>query len=267
MANISIPVKYLSYPFILLWRIWFYLVAFVCTLLALPAFLFVLYDDRFYQQFFKVARLWGKAIMAAMGFWSELNAMQAIDPKKSYLFIANHTSMIDVMLMLSIVPNPSVFVGKKELVKIPIFGYVFKKTSITVDRGSAQSRKEVYIESNKRLSKGLSVCIFPEGLVPSDESVVLSEFKNGAFRLAIEHQIPIVPMTFFDCKKRFSYTFFSGSPGRLRVKIHPFIDTAGLDISQLKTLKEQAFHLIHTTLLSDLNAAQKQEWSHGYKKE
>ena len=99
---------------------------------------------------------------------------------------------------------------------------------------------------------GLDVCIFPEGLVPDDESVVLSEFKNGAFRLAIEHQIPVVPMTFYDCKKRFSYTFFSGSPGVLRVKIHHFIKTEGLTLKNSDSLKKQTFNLIYNELVLDL---------------
>lgn len=170
------------------------------------------------------------------------------------MFIANHTSMIDIMLMLSVVDNPSVFVGKEELTKIPLFGFIFKRTSITVKRDSASSRKEVYLEAQKRLNNGLSICIFPEGLVPSDESVVLSEFKNGAFRLAIEHQIPVVPMTFYDCKKRFSYTFFSGGPGKLRVKIHRFIETKGLNLSDKDKIKQEAFDMIYEELDNDLKA-------------
>src|SRR5690606_40937551 len=64
-----------------------------------------------------------------------------------------------------------------------------------------------------RLKQGLSICIFPEGGVP-DSSILLDDFKDGAFRLAIDHQIPIVPITFYDNKKRFSYKFLSGSPGK-----------------------------------------------------
>jgi len=176
--------------------------------------------------------------------------MQEITSDKSYMFIANHASLIDVMLMLSVMKNPAVFVGKKELIKLPVFGYVFRKTSIYVDRSSEKSRKEVYIRAQKKLNQGLSIAIFPEGLVP-EESVVLAPFKNGAFRLAIEHQIPIVPMTFYDVKKRFSWTFFSGWPGKLRVKVHPFIETTGLSIDDMEPLKERAFNLIYNELIRD----------------
>jgi 1-acyl-sn-glycerol-3-phosphate acyltransferase len=105
------------------------------------------------------------------------------------------------------------------------------------------------------LSNGLDVCIFPEGLVPDDESIVLSEFKNGAFRLAIEHQIPVVPITFYDCKKRFSYTFFSGKPGKLRVKVHSFLSTKALTLKDCDALKKQTYNLIYNELVNDLKAS------------
>ena len=109
-----------------------------------------------------------------------------------------------------------------------------------------------YYEAQKRLQNGLSICIFPEGLVPIDESVVLSEFKNGAFRLAIEHQIPIVPMSFYDCKKKFSYTFLSGGPGKLRTTIHPFIHTEGKKLEDREMVKNEAYNLIYNDLISDI---------------
>ena len=80
--------------------------------------------------------------------------------------------------------------------------------------------------------------------MPDDESIVLDHFQNGVFRLAIENQIPIVPMTFFDCKKRFSYTFFSGRPGELRNKIYNVIGNSLLeDKSYMKsTLASKTNH-------------------------
>ena len=72
----------------------------------------------------------------------------------------------------------------------------------------------------------------------------MDEFKDGAFRLAINHQIPIVPLTFADNKKRFSYTFFSGRPGRMRVKIHKFLSTKGLAIADTRPLNDNAKTII-----------------------
>jgi 1-acyl-sn-glycerol-3-phosphate acyltransferase len=185
-----------------------------------------------------MARIWAKVILYGMGFYYKVEREQQIEPSRSYMLVSNHTSMADIMLMLAITKNPFVFVGKVELVKIPLFGFFYKRTCILVDRKSSKSRMEVFQRAQKRLNQGMSICIFPEGGVPGDESVVLDEFKDGAFRLAIEHQIPIVPMTFADNKKRFSYTFFSGSPGVMRVKVHKFVDTSGRTVEDKKDIRE-----------------------------
>jgi len=238
--------------FRLFWRSWFYGWVFFSILFVLPVLIVVISYDRFYKTFFKIARAWGKTILFVMGFYAVVKTEEKIQPNKSYMFIANHASLIDVMLMLAVTKNPAVFVGKKELIKLPVFGYVFRKTSIWVDRSSLKSRKEVYARAQHKLNQGLSIIIFPEGLVPH-EDVILSEFKNGAFRLAIEHQIPIVPMTFYDVKKRFSWTFFSGWPGKLRVKIHNFIQTDGLTLEDMETTKQKAYDIIYNELISDMS--------------
>jgi 1-acyl-sn-glycerol-3-phosphate acyltransferase len=205
-----------------------------------------------YPAFFKIARAWAKTLIFVMGFRVELEEEQFLEKEKSFMFCPNHTSMIDVFVMLAITKNPFVFVGKIELTKIPIFGFFYKRTCIIVDRGDSKSRKAVFDEARIRLNGGLDICIFPEGLVPDDESVVLSDFKNGAFRLAIEYQIPIVPITMYDCKKLFSYTFFSGSPGKLRVKIHSIINTEGLTLKDCNSLKKQTFEVIYNELVNDM---------------
>lgn len=184
-----------------------------------------------------------------MSFRWIIKREEPIDPDKSYMFIANHTSMADIMLMLISAKNPFVFVGKAELAKIPLFGFFYKRTCILVDRGSEKSRRAVFLRAQKRLKQGLSICIFPEGGVPDDTSMVLDEFKDGAFRLAINHQIPIVPMTFADNKERFSYVFFSGGPGKMRVKVHKFLSTEGLTSKDAKALNEEARTIILEQLL------------------
>ena len=106
-----------------------------------------------------------------------------------------------------------------------------------VDRESTKSRTGVYRRAQRRLNQGLSICIFPEGGVP-DEDVLLDEFKDGAFKMAIAHQIPIVPITFYDGKKRLSFTFLSGVPGALRAKVHEFFETGILAEADKATLRE-----------------------------
>ncbi len=243
--------KFLKYPFYIVWRCWFYGWVFFSILAIFPVLLIITSSEKFYPIFFRIAQAWAKTILFVMGFRVSTTFEEEMNPTKSYMICPNHTSMIDIMLMLAVAKYPFVFVGKKELTKLPVFGFFYKRTCIIVDRGDARSRLKVFEEARRRLSDGLDVCIFPEGLVPEDESVVLNEFKNGAFRLAVEHQIPIVPMTFYDCKKRFSYTFFSGSPGVLRVKIHKFIDTEGLNLKNVNHIKNQTFNLLYNELVED----------------
>jgi len=166
------------------------------------------------------------------------------------MFCPNHGSLMDPFVLIASSKNPIVFVGKKEFVKIPIFGFFYRRVVIMVDRSSPKSRKRVYEMAKKRLQKGTSIAIFPEGLVPTEE-VVLAPFKNGAFSLAIEHEIPIVPQVYYDCKRFFSWDIYKGSPGVFRVKQHPFIETKGLGTEDVESLKETLFSLIENDLLAD----------------
>ncbi|WP_424492856.1 lysophospholipid acyltransferase family protein [Salinimicrobium sp. GXAS 041] len=224
---------------ILLWRIWFYILMAIPILVLFPFLLVASSREKWYPAFFYIAKIWAVIILFGMGFIPKIKRQKRLEKGKSYMLVANHTSMTDIMLMLITIRNPFVFVGKKELAKIPIFGFFYKRTCILVDRENQRSRQEVFARAQKRLKEGTSICIFPEGGVPDDHSIVLDKFKDGAFRLAIDHQIPVVPITFHDNKKRFSYKFFSGSPGKMRVKIHPFISTAGKTQADKKELREK----------------------------
>lgn len=164
------------------------------------------------------------------------------------MLVANHTSMLDIMLMLRVSRNPFVFVGKKELVNIPLFGYFYKRVCILVDREDSKSRTGVYRRAQRRLNQGLSICIFPEGGVP-EEHIQLDTFKDGAFKMAIAHNIEVVPMTFLDTKKRFPFSFFKGGPGLLRVKVHSFIPTHGLGEADKGALRDR----VREQILNDLN--------------
>ncbi|WP_103068927.1 lysophospholipid acyltransferase family protein [Aquimarina sediminis] len=236
---------------ILLWRIWFYVVMGVPIIIMFPLLLIFSSREEWYPQFFVVARFWAKIVLYGSGFLPKVVKEAEIDRSKSYMFVANHTSMTDIMLMLYCVKNPFVFVGKKELAKIPVFGFFYKRTCILVDRNSQRSRKEVFDRAQARLQGGTSICIFPEGGVPDDESIVLDLFKDGAFRLAIDHQIPILPLVFLDNKKRFSYTFFSGGPGVMRARVLKEIPTDGLAQENKKSLNEKTRQTILSVLESE----------------
>ena len=196
-----------------------------------------------------MAQVWAIVIVYGMGWWPIIYRDAHMKKGQSYMLVANHTSMADIMLMLLVAKNPFVFVGKAELAKIPIFGFFYKRTCILVDRSDANSRSAVFKRATDRLNSGVGICIFPEGGVPEDRSLVLDSFKDGAFRLAIEHQIPVVPMSFYDNKKRFPFSFFYGSPGKMRVRTHEIIESRGL---QLPGDKVRFRESVRTIILNDL---------------
>lgn len=217
----------------------------IISILLLFPFLFIsILREEWYPIFFKLARFWAYIILFGMGFIPIIKKGVQFKKGESYMIVANHTSMIDIMLMLFITKDPVVFVGKKELSKIPLFGFIYKRTCILVDRNNSQSRRAVFNSAQQKINLGYSICIFPEGGVPSDESIILDDFKDGAFRLAIEHKIPIAPVTFHDNKKLFSYTFFSGGPGKMRVMLHPLISTSNFSIEMKKELNKKTRAII-----------------------
>ena len=232
-----------------LYRAWFYILITLPIVVLFPILLISIAKRSWYPMFFRLAQFWARFILYGMGFMPRIRRMQETVKGQSYMYIANHTSMADIMLMLHSVRNPFVFVGKQELARFPLFGFFYKRTCILVDRSDAKSRLAVFERAQKRLNQGLSICIFPEGGVPDKLDLVLDTFKDGAFRLAIDHQIPIVPMVFYDDKRRFSYKFDQVSPGQMRVKVLPFIETKGLKIPERRSLRDLAFAKIETELI------------------
>lgn len=231
--------KIMKRPFQVIYRIWFYILVAVPIFIFFPFLFLFASKESWYSQFFWMARnLWAKPILYGMGCPPKVIYEQRLEKRKSYMLVANHTSMLDIMLMLYASKNPFVFVGKKELVKIPVFGFFYKRVCIMVDREDTQSRTGVYRRAQKRLNQGLSICIFPEGGVPEEE-IILDKFKDGAFKMAISHKIPVVPITFYDNKRRFPFTIFSGGPGRCRAKVHRFFETGILGEEDKSNLREE----------------------------
>lgn len=236
-----------------LWRIWFYLLLGTPIILMLPLLLITTSSEKFYPQFFVLARIWAKIIIYGMGFYPRFQKMEKLDHNQSYMLVANHTSMADIMLMLCLTKKPFVFVGKQELTRIPLFGFFYRRTCILVDRKSRQSKRDVFRQAQKRLDQGVNIFIFPEGGVSENRDLILDEFKDGAFRLAIDHQIPIAPIVIYDNKKRFSYTFLSGSPGIMRAKMLPFVSTQEKTAHDKRTLRCE----VRTLILNELEKGPK----------
>lgn len=232
----------MKYVFWIIWRIWFALWSSIVTVLLSPVFLIFLIKDNWYYLVIKTAKVWSVLILAGMGFTIKHIGDYEFPEEKNLIYIANHTSVFDIMLMLLICKKPIVFVGKAELAKLPVFGYLYRKTCVLVDRQSLSSRKAVFEEVSIKVNQGKSICIFPEGLVPEDESVVLSPFKIGAFKLAKDHELDLAPVALLNLKQHYSYTFFSGKPGVLKYKKLPIIPWSSQESPN--DLRKEAYDLI-----------------------
>lgn len=242
--------KFLKTPFLFIWRLWFYLLIIITVLLMVPFLLVLTAKESYYPAFWKLVRIWSKILIYGMGFRLKITYDEKTDINKSYMFCPNHASMMDPFVLIAMSKNPIVFVGKQEFVKIPVFGFFYKKVVIMVDRSNPESRKRVYELAKKRLKNGVSMAIFPEGLVPT-ENVLLAPFRNGAFSLAIEYKIPVVPQIYYDGKRLFSWDFFKGGPGVFRIHQHKFIATESLTSEDIPKIKQQTFDIIYNDLAAD----------------
>ena len=140
--------------------------------------------------------------------------------------------------------------GKAELKKVPLFNKFFDRMNILVDRQSIMGSHRAFKRAGDDIDKGISIAIFPEATIP-ECSPRLSRFKNGAFKLAIEKQIPIVPVVFLDNWRLLPDTqgkWGKGGPGVSRVIVHEPVSTAGLREEDLNDLKMRVFETIQNTL-------------------
>lgn len=204
----------------LLWRGWMVILGTVLTVtMGIPVLLFSIRRSHYKYAYFFI-RLWCLGMFYGMGFRYTLTKLsgEAADKNTQYVVIANHTSLMDIMLPCILMPHhPLCYVGKKELVKIPIFGIIYKRVCVMVDRSSAKSRADVYRRCAERMAEGDSIVLFPEGGVPDDTSIILDDFKDGAFTLSSKHHVPIAVFTFQGLREMFPFDKYSGYPGRVQV--------------------------------------------------
>lgn len=231
-----------------LWRFWLLLLAFILTTtLGTPVFI-LSFSKKHYKYAYKFVRLWCFGMFYGMGFRYDLIKLseQEKDITKEYVFISNHTSIMDIMLTCILFPHhPICFVGKKELVKIPIFGTIYKRVCVMVDRASAKSRADVYRRCAEKMEEGNSIAIFPEGGVPDDTSIILDDFKDGAFILSSKYNAPIAVYTFIGLKEMFPFDNSKGHPGRVKVYFNGIIEPG----DSPKDLKTEAYQVIKKTLV------------------
>jgi 1-acyl-sn-glycerol-3-phosphate acyltransferase len=172
-----------------------------------------------------------------------------VNKKKQYIYCANHASYLDIPTMCYALPGYNVFIGKSSLGKAPLFGYMFRNLYVSVDRKSSKSKYETIVQSMKKIDMGYNLAIFPEGTISKNHAPQLMEFKDGAFRIAIEKQIAIVPMTIVN-----NWLILPDDgkyvPRRRLMKtiIHEPIETTGLTMNDVDVLKAKTHNIISEEL-------------------
>jgi 1-acyl-sn-glycerol-3-phosphate acyltransferase len=168
------------------------------------------------------------------------------DSQKSYVFVANHFSYLDVAVGMKVVRNYFSYMGKSSVKSIPLLGYMFAKLHIQVDRSDKNSRTKALIRSQKALQTGRSLFIMPEGGILSENIPYMKQpFKDGAFSLAIDNKVDIVPITFVNLHQIMPGVKISwGIP---KVIVHRPVETKSKDI---ETLKAEVYQIIQSAILT-----------------
>lgn len=162
-------------------------------------------------------------------------------PEGAFIICANHSSYLDILYLMLPFRRRFVFLGKGEIQRWPYFNMFFRSMNIAVPRRSQRKAHEAYVKAGDELEKGVPVAIFPEGTIPSS-APELGDFKNGAFRLAEERAVPIVPVSFLDHWWIFPEgEGFWGSirPGRSRIRVHEAIHPEGRNAEDLKEMTRE----------------------------
>ncbi|HMX77202.1 MAG TPA: lysophospholipid acyltransferase family protein [Chitinophagaceae bacterium] len=176
------------------------------------------------------------------------------DKSKPFIFVSNHISYLDAAIIPKAYRQPIRPLGKVEMSKVPVFGFIYRNAIVTVDRSSAMNRANSIRVLKSIIKKGISVMVFPEGTF-NMTTKPLKDFYDGAFRVAIETQTPLKPVLFLDAYRRMPYeSLFSMSPGLNRIVYLDAIGLENLTLADLEKFKLQVFNLMEKKLI-EYNAA------------
>ncbi len=194
---------------------------------------------------YKVCRYWAKSWYVFIG----VTHREIYEGKhyfgKPHIFVGNHNSYMDIPPIVQLKHQPIRALGKFESSKIPIFGLVYRAAVIMVDRSSPEKRAQSLRNLKAALHKKTSIFIFPEGTFSMTCERPLKSFYNGAFKLAIEMQVPIQPILMIDAVDRMHYdSVFSLTPGLNRVVYLESVDVSSYTMDDIEILKEKVYQLM-----------------------
>ncbi len=228
------------------------LIFIILFLLLLPFFCVPIIFQSRHKWIGTLNRIWAKLFFGLLFFKNDNELRFKPSKNQQYVFCPNHFSYLDIPTM-GLNPINSIFVGKNDMEKVPLFGYMYRKLHITVDRNSLKSKYSTIINSLKAVDDGKNLMIFPEGGMLTTEPPKMVRFKDGAFRVAIEKQIPIVPVTI-----PFNWIILpdgSWTPKRrlLKVIYHEPLETKGLTLEDVSALRQKTYDIIDQELKEQLD--------------
>ncbi|MCO4293417.1 1-acyl-sn-glycerol-3-phosphate acyltransferase [Solitalea sp. MAHUQ-68] len=229
------------------------LLAFVAAMLVVLPFIIVAYlifpGKTGSDLSFFFLRFWAAVTsFFTLIFFKSYNSSKA-PTDRAYVYVVNHGSYLDSLAVVLGIHQSFKPLGKIEMTKIPIFGVIYKRLVVLIDRSSKESRQKCVDELKGELSGGMSILIFPEGTMNKTEAP-LAEFYDGAFRIAIETQTPIAPIVLVNSKKLLPRTNpLVIRPGLVKIVYADVVETKGLCLDDLPQLKEQVFKEMEQILI------------------
>ncbi len=175
--------------------------------------------------------------------------IEPLNKSESYIFISNHISWMDAAIIPKTFRHPVRPLGKIEMARVPVFGFIYRNTIVTVDRSNPSNRAKSVQQLKAILRKGISILVFPEGTFNTTHKP-LKDFYDGAFRIAIETGTPLKPVLLLDAYSRMHYrSIFSMTPGRSRAVFLPEISVDGLTLDDVGELKMKVFRIMEDALV------------------
>ncbi len=218
----------------------FVLATFVASLLFFfPLFFFVGLRDntKARRVIWTIVHHWARTWLKFIGMGIRLGGSFPKD--KRFVIVANHISYLDTVNIYASIPEYFRTLAKKEMVNIPIFGFVYKQLAILVDRSSTESRAKSMRLMWRQLKNECHITVFPEGTF-NETGEPMKEFYDGAFRLAINSQIPVLPLLFPDTVDRWHFSgWWKLWPGRNRAVFLRPVYVNGMTLEDLPELKEK----------------------------
>jgi 1-acyl-sn-glycerol-3-phosphate acyltransferase len=230
--------------FNVLYLIWGFLSFFIFMILMIP-FVWLSYlilnGKQANDVAFKFLNVWAFGFNMLMGYRYKIINKEFVKKNQPYIFVVNHSSYLDALAVVRVIPQSVRPLGKIEMAKVPIFGFIYKRLVVLIDRSSKESRERSVLALKEQISIGQSILIFPEGTM-NKTAQHLTDFYDGAFRIAIETQTPILPLTIINTKElmiRANPTAIK--PGLITCVFSPPFEVKGLSSEDLPELKAKVF--------------------------